>query len=438
MNDVVLITVDCWRHDAPSRMPNLQSFAADDGVRADAIAPAEATPWVSTSLLHSQFHTDALEWGGDGFELDTDAPSLPETLSELGYETAAFVADNPNLAHYADHFDTYRDGRTSGLTRTSDLSSSFATTARTWWRRLAQTLLLRKSVSAAEIAEQAREWYAETDGPRFLWMHLMEPHSPYHPGLARGLRTGLLDSYYSSVEYFLRSHEKAALSERTVDTLPDLHWQCVERLDDQFPSLVEFLDDDAMVVVTGDHGEALHHDHVSHVDLYDETVRVPLFVVNGPDEALDGRTVRQYDVGPAILDALGETPPADWEGTPFSETPDEPVPLLTTHPGVGEEGALYVGLRTDDRKLLKTYDVAEGKYVESRLFDLEADPGEQENVYGERDATDLERELDSFVASRDVLDALVSVEYNINPSADPGGDGVSDTVERRLVELGYA
>lgn len=418
-------------------MENLRSFAAD-GVRTEAIAPAEATPWVSTSLLHSQFHSDALTWTDSGFALDTDAPSLVERLSENGYATGAFVADNPNLRHYADHFDTYWDGRDEGNEADEDAETRLSTTAGAWLDRISQTALLRKSVSATELAEHASDWYADADGPRFLWMHLMEPHSPYYAGIRRGVRTGLLDTYWANVEYFGESQRKADLSERTVETLPECHWQCVDHLDDQFPRVVEFLDDDAMVAITGDHGEALHHDWIGHVELYDETVRVPLFLVNFPASDYDGRTLRQYDLAPTLLDAIGIETPDAWEGVPARRNPAVRTPLHTTNPAVGESGVLYLGMRNDRYKLLRTYDVASGEYVDEEVYDLESDPRETENVAESVAIPGLRADLDRFVADHDAISNLVSVDFNIDvESFDEAASEVSDDVRNRLVDLGY-
>jgi arylsulfatase A-like enzyme len=451
VNDIVLITIDCWRHDAPERMPNLRSFV-DSGVRTEAITPAEATPWVSTSLFHSQFHVNALQWTSEGFALDTDAPSLVEELSEKGYETGAFVADNPNLRHYADHFDTYWDGTGEGSAGeegadAGSVDSGLDSTVGAWLDRLAQTALLRKSVSATDLAERASEWYADADGPRFLWMHLMEPHSPYYAGLRRGLDTGLLDTYRANVEYFRNTQRKDDLSDRAVETLPECHWQCVERLDDQFPRLVEFLDDDAMVAITGDHGEALHHDWIGHVELYDETVRVPLFLVNFPETEpnglpaadSDGQPIRQYDLAPTILDAVGEEPPEEWRGVSARRNEELHTPILTTNPAVGAEGVLYLGMRDERYKLLKTYDVDSREFVHTELFDLEADPGETTNVYGDVTVPELEAELDAFVEANDAISSLIDVDFNIESEGfDATHEAVSEDVQNRLVDLGYA
>lgn len=438
MNDVVLITIDCWRHDAPERMANLRSFVGD-GVRTEAITPAEATPWVSTSLLHSKLHANALAWTPEGFALDTDAPSLVEELSEKGYETGAFVADNPNLRHYADHFDTYWDGTGEESADAGSTDGGFDSTLSAWLTRIAQTALLRKSVSATEIAERAREWYADADGPRFLWMHLMEPHWPYYAGLRRGLDTGLLDTYRANIEYFRNTQQKDDLSDRAVVTLPECHWQCVERLDDQFPRLVEFLDDDAMIAITGDHGEALHHDWIGHVELYDETVRVPLFLVNFPEMDYDGGPVRQYDLAPTILDAIGEEPPDEWRGVPMGSDEELRTPLLTTNPAVGAEGVLYLGMRDERYKLLKTYDVDSREFVHTELFDLDADPGETTNVYGDVMVPELEAELDAFVEENDAISSLIAVDFNVeSESFDEPHEEVSEGVQNRLVDLGYA
>ena len=80
------------------------------------------------------------------------------------------------------------------------------------------------------------------------------------------------------------------------------------------------LDDETIVVVTGDHGEAFGDPHQTWghgFRLYDEGVRIPLMVwspalfAQGRREATIGGHV---DVAPTVLDLLGVDAPAPWEG----------------------------------------------------------------------------------------------------------------------------
>jgi arylsulfatase A-like enzyme len=71
--------------------------------------------------------------------------------------------------------------------------------------------------------------------------------------------------------------------------------------------------DDALIIVTSDHGEAFYeHHHWGHmVSLYDEMTRIPI-IVKWPKGKLKGRyatAVSQTDVFPTILEAAGLAPP---------------------------------------------------------------------------------------------------------------------------------
>jgi arylsulfatase A-like enzyme len=77
--------------------------------------------------------------------------------------------------------------------------------------------------------------------------------------------------------------------------------------------------DDAVVVVTGDHGEGLGERHWAHGwHLYNEDIRIPLLFYDTPAPAAktypDLTFGAQVDIAPTILDRLGLPIPASWEG----------------------------------------------------------------------------------------------------------------------------
>jgi arylsulfatase A-like enzyme len=78
--------------------------------------------------------------------------------------------------------------------------------------------------------------------------------------------------------------------------------------------------DDTLVVITGDHGEALgeHGQAVHNFSVYNEEVRIPLMIVNRkliPHELTVAGIARQIDIAPTVLDLLGYDQPASWQGT---------------------------------------------------------------------------------------------------------------------------
>lgn len=84
--------------------------------------------------------------------------------------------------------------------------------------------------------------------------------------------------------------------------------------------------EEAIVVVTADHGEALgeHGLHAHSNGVYEELLRIPFVMLNYgapmPSLASGHRNASQVDIAPTILAALGMPLPASWSGTPL-QTP---------------------------------------------------------------------------------------------------------------------
>ena len=135
------------------------------------------------------------------------------------------------------------------------------------------------------------------------------------------------------------------------------------------------LEDDTLVIVSGDHGEAFgeHPGNFAHtLFIQEENVRVP-YVISAPG-AIDGprrirRIVSAVDTTPTILDLIGL--PADPRHQGISLLgPESRMALFFTDYSIG-----WLGLADGCWKYL--YDMDAGR---SRLFDVCADPGESRDL----------------------------------------------------------
>lgn len=406
--DIVLLTVDSWRHDTADLVPNLAQRLSGQG---EVVTAGAATNWVFPAILSGSYYPNAYDASGG---LRSDLTSLPQILSDAGYATGGFVACNPYVSKWDSHFDEFWNG---GI---GDGSSGwYSNSLEKWASRAYRTAFLQKRTSAREVAEQAAEWYTAQDGPRFLWMHLMEPHLPYYPGLRNALDVGLIDTYTSIISY-QRNHDDTPAEHMA--TQRELYDKCVEVFDDHVPALLDFVDDDAVIVAFGDHGEEFDHGHYDHERLYDECVRVPLFFENLP-ELNDVDPVRQIDIAPTILDHLNYEIPDAWDGHDRQPLNEEPALMVTPQAGID---CVHVGIRTKTRKLIRTYDQGSGEIVNTELYELDSDPGEKNNVFQSNDAEELEAKLDQFLAEHDSA---------LNIEAATGVE--SEAVQSRLENLGY-
>jgi len=124
-----------------------------------------------------------------------DSTSLPQLLGKNGYTIAGFAASNPNVSRWGKHFDTFWNG---GLE--SGVSGSKADEgSRSSIEKAVDFLTLQPYTTARDTLRGADKWWDAQSSPRFAWIHLMEPHSPYLPGFRRGVGAGLLKSYASLV-----------------------------------------------------------------------------------------------------------------------------------------------------------------------------------------------------------------------------------------------
>src|SRR5207245_8555893 len=160
---------------------------------------------------------------------------------EAGYTTGAFLAGNPYLSHrfgYDSGFDTFcdfLDVEIGSLLDGCDETGSLSTRSR-WNRRLAEAChklgpigslydevyfqycqrlascpakslgTLRRFPAADVIVNRARDWLTGiAGGPFFLWLHLMDPHSPYYPA-QKGLEWMGLRNHNASRARYLNSY----------------------------------------------------------------------------------------------------------------------------------------------------------------------------------------------------------------------------------------
>lgn len=402
--DVLLVTVDCWRADAPEHMPRLRDLAAE-WPRGDAICAGAATNGVFPALLASSDAPAAYDTEGS---LRDDVVGLSDVFRDNGYETAGFVASNPFLGKWSKRFDTFwNDGMgADGVEANRD--------EYTFFDKLRSLGRLQSRVTAPEVLQRASQWWEQTDGPRFCWVHLMEPHGPYYPGLQRGLSLGLLRSYLSIVGYSMRGK---AVPDWMHRQLRQLHDSCVTLLDEHLSAWLSTFDS-PLVVLTGDHGEEFDHGLYGHSRLYDETVRVPLFA-NDDGIVSSGELVRQVDIAPRICRTLGLNCPDEWQGNVDGE--DSLQCMLSK---TKEHDRIYAGVRSDSQKLIREFDW-DGTLLDTETYDLEADPKERDPNVSVDD--ELAERLDQFLSRDDVRASL-------GHGKQTGMDG---DVSERLRELGY-
>jgi arylsulfatase A-like enzyme len=314
--------------------------------------------------------------------------TVAEVLKENGYATAAFIGGFPLDDVYGldRGFEVYDDVFTSGV---MGQASNFETPANEIWLN-------------------ASEWLSGIDGVKFfLFLHFYDPHTPYKP------------PYPYSGEY---ADNLYAGEVKFVDDVLGLVLEECEAMG---------LRDNTLIIFLADHGEALgEHGESEHgFFVYDEDMHVPLiFYCPGlipKNKKVEG-PVRLADVAPTMTEILGLEPPAECQGESL-------VPYIY---GRGEpSGGIYM----ESRYATHTYGWASlfgleqdgWKYIEAprpELYDLTADPGEEENL------VDAEPERAASMAEE--LDDLMA-ELRAGGFEEAAAGDMTGTDLSKLAALGY-
>lgn len=232
------------------------------------------------------------------------------------------------------------------------------------------------------------------DEPFFLYVHVVDPHSPYDPPERyRGLFTN--PAYAGTLtpeDTVMRMLGPRTLSAADLAHVRALYDEDIRYQDDMLGVFVDRLQElklaeQTLLVVTSDHGEEfLEHGHWEHGGrLFEEQVLVPLVVSVPGVPALAGRRVRApvqiMDVMPTLLGWYGIGGRDACQGRDLSPL------LLGLAAGVQSRPIYLEEIRWEQGAEVISLTEGSWKIIHQRardteqfyLFDLAADPGEQES-----------------------------------------------------------
>jgi len=214
--DILLVTIDTLRADRVgaygdplAQTPGMDALAANGVLFREAHAVTPLTLPSHASILTGLYPRNHGLRDNGGFHLSDDVVTVAEVLSGSGYQTAAFVgAFVLDSAWGLDQgFETYRDPfHPQEVTRVGAFGEV--------------------ELPSAEVVNAAVSWWRghKTGGPRFAWVHVYDPHTPWstHAGWEG-------DPYRGEVSY----------------------------VDSVLSRLYKTVGEDALIIVTSDHGEGL-------------------------------------------------------------------------------------------------------------------------------------------------------------------------------------
>src|SRR6202521_5577988 len=400
--NVVLITIDTLRADhlgcygyKQIKTPNIDGLAAD-GVRFEsAFAVVPVTLPSHSSMLTGTYPMLSGMHDFSGNKLSPLQPTLASVLKQAGYQTGAVIGAavldsrfglNQGFDFYYDHFD---------------------------FSRLDEANLDEMERPGNVVADVALDWLAKNSQKKFfLWMHLYDPHFPYHPP----------EPY--SREYAPQPYDGE-----------------IAFADEQVGRLLRFLKEkgiykNTVIVLCGDHGESLgeHGEKTHGFFIYNATMHVPL-IIRLPENRLPENAaaraaadpVSLVDLMPTVVGAVGVEIPPEVRGRSL-------LPELRADKTSRDRvlyGETFLPRIHFNWSELRGSENTKYHFIDSprpELYDLAKDPGEVHNLFTEKKAV-----------AEEMRAKLVTLIHDYSAGKEMAEKtGLDPALMERLKALGYA
>ena len=461
--NIILITLDTLRADRVGAMrnghhltPNLSALGDAGSVFTRAVAAGVPTFFGFPPMFRGGGALDA----GKSIGIGPDDVSFVEVLAQRGYRTAAVVASNPYLSRYYGYDAGFQVFDDSYATRLGERQKRQVRSPVRVVRRIAGDGItdrlkrakaklnyarecmkganpaLHEGSRAEALTARALSLIAETEGeePFFLWLHYMDIHGYFYATQADRLKAlGRRGPWADAVVRWKRFRYVDRWTRqivRTQEVGPDAEVPHTEQ-DERYISgfydasvmytdrclgpLLDWVTSSGRTValITADHGEQFYdHGGLGHapLSLYEELARVPLLLY-GPGVAVgeDSRWVSHSAIPATLLELAGAPPtagPTSGMAQARSLLADDSseAPVLTE--ALYGVGAPFPGHRFPDADLLLSCRKGRHKLVwceatgSEKLFDLEADPAEKENLAGRPGLEAIESSLRAVIRDR--------------------------------------
>jgi arylsulfatase len=357
-------------------------------------------PWTSPSFgtLHTSLypskHGVTLFWTPGMPLLDKDIPTLAESFRDGGYRTAAFV-DNSLAGKplVGEGFVDFVDGSAAA----PDITERTA------------GLKIGAPYTTAKVLVWLDSHHADSQ-PFFLYVHLLEPHSPYNPPPQ--------DDLFKSDAYPTLTHDgydfahagllRLAMhgDEKAVERLYQLYDGKIHYVDRYVGQILDGLkslglEDHTYILLTSDHGELLYshpNDFLTfdHRSLYDNVLHIPLIVAGPgiPQGQVSPALASNIDTAPTLIDLTGTPALSDAQGQSLVPLLEGKVKSVNDYVFAEEDVEIPErSVRSNDYKLIR--DLWTG---DEQLYALKSDPGELYNVAKDDPSVvkQLEAQLDAW------------------------------------------
>jgi arylsulfatase A-like enzyme len=329
MQDVVLVTADSVRRDFVDAMPFVDAHGVMTGVTAGHYTrPSLAA--LHSARLRASVQSKVL------------TPALAEVLADAGYTTIGLVPTaqaDPGFGFDAgfEYYDNYMTGggtnpaknRRSGF---REYLGSFDIVRQVYRRVYPMEANMADLPDDGDVIDEAIERFDDADGPRFLWVHLMESHRPYGTGENAIPKAIDRKAEASGGRHWFGS-SKVTGPER--ETILDHYRGALGRVDDNIRRLLDEIDaEDPIFAFAADHGDEFGEEEYYYHQGYrrrvaDPIIRVPV-VLDGVETL--GERCSLLDLAPTLVGSQGVDAPGNWQGNDLRETTtDETLTVAPWH-----------------------------------------------------------------------------------------------------------
>jgi len=338
--DIYLITFDALRAEDMSvygygrpTTPDLERFAQRSFIFENFIANSNLTTPTTTSI-----ETGKLPWSHRLFQLggflrDSRQETLAGLLRQRGYYTAMISANlyaSPFCHATQEDYDAVEFAAPLGVGGLWNLNPAGmdgqGTIFLTFLRRLGSLGGFLDRLFGHRYPLQAEGVFARAQSllqsrgnaqPMFIWTHIFPPHDPYWPPAPYRMK-------FAQRQGFVQIRGNRLPSGWTAPELRAQYDEMILYADHVVGDYLDWLDrtgrlNQAIVVVTADHGESFEHGWFLHggPSLHSGLIHIPLFI-HLPDQQRSesiSQPAQQVDLLPTLLDLIGAPLPNWTDGT---------------------------------------------------------------------------------------------------------------------------